>query len=158
MKTIYLLSKLTLVLHIRHAQAQIVETFAGSGTAGLADGTGTAAAFNQPAGIRMSNSGKLYVADNGNAIIREIDTTARFVSTNRDPKFNGPTGLAFNSSGYLYVADSGDKKIAKFDPNAPKDTLEVLASSSCSGIAFDGILPTNEFPNLLELLLQLLKV
>ncbi len=51
----------------------VVTTLTGSGTAGFADGTGTAAAFNEPWGITISPNGAyLYVTDNGNDIIREI--------------------------------------------------------------------------------------
>jgi sugar lactone lactonase YvrE len=50
----------------------IVTTLAGSANPGSADGTGTAASFNSPAGVALDGSGNLYVADSGNNKIRKI--------------------------------------------------------------------------------------
>jgi MprA protease rhombosortase-interaction domain-containing protein len=58
-----------------------VTTVAGiGGLAGLLDGAGTNALFNQPKGLVLDGSGGLYVADSGNAAIRKIDVSAN-VST-----------------------------------------------------------------------------
>lgn len=50
----------------------IVSTLAGNGTAGATDSTGTAASFNQPAGLALDAAGNVYVADAGNNLIRKI--------------------------------------------------------------------------------------
>jgi|GEM_PF-5022857 len=51
----------------------IVTTFAGLPTiAGLKDGTGTAALFNQPQTLAFDSSGNLYVVDTGNAALRKV--------------------------------------------------------------------------------------
>ena len=50
----------------------VVTTFAGSGTGTFADGTGTAASFNQPYGLAVDSNNNVFVADTGNRRIRKI--------------------------------------------------------------------------------------
>ena len=104
----------------------VVSVLAGEGTAGWADGTGTAAKFNQPQGLALGTSGTiLYVADTGNNRIRAItistgatttlagEGTAAFLDgAGAAAKFNGPRGVAIGSSGtILYVADTANYRI-----------------------------------------------
>jgi sugar lactone lactonase YvrE len=49
-----------------------VSTLAGSSIAGHANGNGTTASFNDPAGIALDASGNAYVADANNNLIRKI--------------------------------------------------------------------------------------
>ncbi|HVT94675.1 MAG TPA: thioredoxin-like domain-containing protein [Bryobacteraceae bacterium] len=55
-------------------------TLAGNGTKGLKNGKLSAASFNEPGGLAWL-SGKLYVADTNNHVIRVVDPKANSVST-----------------------------------------------------------------------------
>jgi sugar lactone lactonase YvrE len=105
----------------------VVTTIAGlAGSTGSADGTNSAARFKNPVGVAVDNSlqtSNIYVADSGNATIREItpigtnwlvSTIAGQVGNNHsttdgDPGTNAtffyPNGIAVNRSGNLYVTD-----------------------------------------------------
>ena len=101
--------------------AGVVTTFAGSGTAGVADGTGTAASFNGPMGIAVDSSGNLYVTEMIKGLIRKI--TPAGVVTTLAGSFSIPTGVAVDSSGNLYVTDRVNNSIVKMTPAGIITTL-----------------------------------
>lgn len=99
--------------------AGVVTTLAGNGTAGNANGAGTAASFSYPSGVAVDAAGNVYVADANNNLIRKIgiDGTVTAVAgsgylTLRTP-FNAPVGVAVDAAGMLYVADAYRQIIQK---------------------------------------------
>jgi sugar lactone lactonase YvrE len=104
--------------------AGVVTTLAGSGSSGSANGTGTAAQFNNPTGVTVDPFGNVFVADYGNNTVRMV-TPAGVVSTlagqagrsgstdgaGSAARFNGPSGIGIDGSGNLYVADSNNDTI-----------------------------------------------
>ncbi len=57
-----------------------VRTVAGSGRQGVADGVGTEAEFNEPAGLAIAG-GRIFVADTNNHLIRVVDMYSGEVTT-----------------------------------------------------------------------------
>jgi sugar lactone lactonase YvrE len=121
-----------------------LSVFAGNGSAGSNNGTGTQASFNGPSGIAVDASGNVYVADYHNNLIRKI-TSAGVVSTLAGTVINpadttaaapsvflGPSGVAVDASGNVYVADSGDNQIKMVNPSG---TVTTLAGSGNTGSA-----------------------
>jgi len=100
----------------------------GSAVAGSVDGRGTFARFYWPMGIAVDAAGNVYVADNGNQIIRKVDPFGRtttiaggaglagFVDAGGiASRFNSPTGVAVDGSGNVYVSDTNNHRIRKVD-------------------------------------------
>jgi sugar lactone lactonase YvrE len=106
---------------------EVVTTLAGSaGNAGLADGTGAAARFNNPKGI-TTDGANLYVADSGNNVIRKIEISTGSVTTiagsaggaSGSSDGTGSTALFANPQGItmdganLYITDSNNNTIRR---------------------------------------------
>src|ERR1700743_3109281 len=136
---------------------------AGSDSAGLVNGVGTAARFNRPFGLAFDATGNLYIADQGNSVIRKMDNTG-MVSTlagkggiqgsanglDTAARFNKPFGVATDASGNVYVADAGNNLIRKITPAGLVSTFagtgvagaangpDTASFNSPLGVALDG--------------------
>jgi sugar lactone lactonase YvrE len=136
----------------------MVTTLAGTaGTAGSANGQGTAASFDAPEGVAVDSSGNLYVADYFNELIREI-TPGGLVSTlagtvgvagsangtGTGASFDGPSGVALDVFGNIYVADSLNNVIREI---APGGVVTTLAGQPGVAGAANGSLTTATFSN-----------
>jgi hypothetical protein len=115
--------------------AGLVTTFAGSLTAGSADGIGTAASFSDFGGMAIDATGNIYVADSFNNLIRKI-TPAAVVSTiagsgavgaangpAASASFNDPVSLAVDATGNVFVADLTNNVIRKITPGGMVSTF-----------------------------------
>jgi len=107
----------TITIATTLAITPVVTTLAGSGSSGSANGTGTAASFNNPHGVAVDGSGNVYVPDRSNQLIRKI-TSAGVVTTlagsgsegsadgtGTAASFKAPHGVAVDGSGNVYVGD-----------------------------------------------------
>jgi sugar lactone lactonase YvrE len=142
-----------------------VSTLAGSGVAGVADGTGTAAQFNTPIGLAVDSGGTVYVAEYGNNKIRRIAATGE-VNTiagtgaagdldgpGNSAKFNVPGGIAL-VNGALIVSEITGRRLREITLKAggsPTEmsnwTVRTLAGTGASGYV-DGAGTVAQFTNL----------
>ena len=126
-----------------------VTTLAGTaGSSGSADGTGTAAFFNNPADI-ASDGTNLYIADSGNNTIRKIVIATGEVTTlagtagspgsadgtGTGALFNNPLGVASDVND-VYVTDSGNNTIRKIV--IATGAVTTLAGTAGSSGSIDG--------------------
>ena len=108
----------------------VVETIAGNGVPGFADGVAERARFNTPTALALSADGNfLFVTDTNNNRIRRIDLVNRRVSTfagggsgdvldgpGGQARLFQPIGIALDSDGVFYVAEFGASDIRRIDP------------------------------------------
>ncbi len=113
-----------------------VSTLAGkAGDLDLADGTGNAARFTDPASVAIDGSGNLYVVDSKAGMVRKISRTA-MVSTlagswawgsedghGSKARFKLPSGVATDEAGNVYVADTFNHTIRKITAAGVVSTL-----------------------------------
>jgi len=114
-----------------------VETVAGNGVPGFADGTARNARFNKPTGLALSADGHfLFVADTANNRVRRIDLEQGVVDTFAGSGFVGlddgpaheasffqPISLVFDVDGTLYVSEVGSNSIRRVDPSGNVNSL-----------------------------------
>ncbi|MFZ0499837.1 MAG: NHL repeat-containing protein, partial [Steroidobacteraceae bacterium] len=112
------------------SSSDVVSLLAGSasGTAGSANGTGTAATFSAPYGIAVDSLGNLYVADAASSEIRLV-TPSAVVTTYAGStqagnvngpastaQFNYPVGIVIDASDNLYIGDNVNDEIREIVP------------------------------------------
>lgn len=138
--------------------AGVVSTLAGQyGSAGYADGTGSAVRFNNPQGLAYDGNGSLYVADTGNNVIRKLTVTTGAVSTlagsagavscSSLSDLGAPTGITLDNAGNLYVVSVSCHTLLKVTTTGTvsfvSSTLAALQASapasSVVGVALDNL-------------------
>lgn len=137
-------------------------TIAGSGTNGFADGAALTSQFSNPAGIKISSDGTtLYIADNGNCLIRKLSLSTNTVTTiagvynafaysdNADglqAQFNQPIDIAIApGDSVLYVSDSENHLVRKV--NLVTTAVTTVAGSPGSYGSVDGTGMAAKFRN-----------
>ena len=109
-----------------------VSTVAGNGSNGYSGdgGPATSATLNTPTGLAVDSAGNLYIADQGNNLIRRVDAITRVITTvagggttasqadglgDGGPAtsaiLSGPQSVAVDPSGNLYIADTYHNRV-----------------------------------------------
>lgn len=136
-----------------------ISTWAGSETAGSADGTGSVARFDYPYAVAADAAGNVFVADSNSQTIRKISPAGVVTTlagsaggfgssdgTRESARFSSPQGVAVDLAGNLYVADTNNQIIRKISPAGAVITLagtaEISGSADGSGGAAQFDLPS----------------
>ena len=139
--------------------AGVVTVLAGSatggvGSAGYADGVGTAAKFNSPNGVVVDASGNVYVTDSRNYVVRKI-TPGGTVTTlagstegyadgaGATAQFETLSGPCIDAAGNIYAGDIGTNRIRKI---TPAGVVSTVAGGAPHGYT-DGPVATALFAN-----------
>jgi sugar lactone lactonase YvrE len=128
-----------------------IATVAGAGDAGYAgDGKpGREAKLNLPTGLAIGLSDRLFIADTGNNVVRQLGTdgTIDTVAGTGEAGYRGeagaavdavlhaPGGLAFDGEGNLYIADTLNQRVRRVDVNGQ---IETVAGTGVPGYLGDG--------------------
>jgi len=131
----------------------IISTVAGNHSLGAGyggdNGQATDAQINLPCGVCTDASGNLYIADNGNMLVRMVNTSG-IISTiagNAHKGYSGDGGQAtaaelsqpidvfVNSSGVLYIAEYSGQRIRKVTTNG---IISTIAGNGIGGYSGDG--------------------
>ena len=134
-------------------QYGIINTVAGNGTLGFSGdgGSPTIAQLSGAEDVAVDANGNMFIADTGNACIREASPNTGVMSTvagtGGSPGYSGdggaatkatmnqPFSLAMDGSGNLYIAEYGDSRIRKV---TAKGIISTIAGTGSPGFAGDG--------------------
>ncbi len=136
--------------------AGIIRTIAGNGIAAYSGDGGPAvfAALNHPNRIVTDDAGNVYIADEGNNVIRRIDASGIIstVAGNGQAGFSGdggaataaalndPSGIAADHAGNLYVSDRGNARIRKINAAG---VISTYAGGGAAHYNTDGVAATS---------------
>ena len=109
--------------------AQIIHTFAGTGTVGYSgnDSLATHAEMNSCSNVAVDGAGNVYIVDRGNNVVRKVNTAGIITTFAGDDtagysgdgglaiaaKLNQPYGIATDVAGNVYITDEGNNVIRR---------------------------------------------
>ena len=127
----------------------LINTFAGDSYPGfLGDGGNPESAeFHTPSDVFVDSSGNVFIADMGNARVREIATTGviNTIAGTGAIGYSGdaalataanllaPVSVAVDSGGNVYIVESGDARIRKIDSTLNINTVAGIGTLGFSG-------------------------
>lgn len=121
-----------------------VSTIAGTGEQGLLDGPAAQAMFNYPTGIALDDDGRVYVADQRNGAIREIDLDGTVSTVSGD--FQEPSDIGFDSKGKLVVSDLLGGSHGEFESPIARLTVRGDDRGLITPLVSGGADPFSDFP------------
>ncbi len=118
-------------------------SFSGSRLAGLVNTSpATSARFMSPNGVAIDKDGNIYVADEGNKVVRKIATNGTVSTWGTGVTFTAPYALCVDDSYNVYVLDrqATTAAVVKINASGAMSTLTLSAVSpalgtNCRGIA-----------------------
>ncbi len=130
----------------------VITTVAGNGTQGFSGdkGQATAAELSNPTGVAVDATGDLFIADQGNQRVREVNLSTGVITTvagNGTSGFSGdngkataaklsnPTGVAVDAAGHLFIADGSNQRIRKV--TLATGVITTIAGTGVSGFSGD---------------------
>jgi hypothetical protein len=140
------------VREVNHATG-VITTVAGNPTAGYSGdgGAATSAHLSDPTGVAVDGQGDLFIADNGNNVVREVNGTTHVITTvagnhtqgysgdggaAASAALHGPAGVAVDAAGDLFIADSGNNVVREV--SAATQTITTVAGDGTKGYTGDG--------------------
>lgn len=134
----------------------IITTVAGDGTYAYQGdgGPATNASLSDPPGVAVDAFGNLFILDNEDCMVREVNTNGIITTvagnfyfgysgdggTATDASLHNPLGAAADSYGNLFIADTDNQRIRKVDTN---DIITTVAGNGITGYSGDGGVPTS---------------
>jgi RHS repeat-associated protein len=136
-----------------NASTGIITTLAGTGTGGYSGdgGPATGAQLLGPKGIALDPAGNVYIADNGNEVIRKVNVSTGIITTFAGKGWMGYSGdgglatnaslsytlsIAFDGAGNLYIADMYYMVVRKV--SAATGIISTVAGNGTAGYSGDG--------------------
>ncbi|HTR54563.1 MAG TPA: hypothetical protein VMJ10_27920, partial [Kofleriaceae bacterium] len=113
------------------------------------NGPATSAQLDSPGAVAVDGIGRLFIADTGNAVVRQIDANGNIstIAGTGQSGFGGdggdatiallasPIGLSVDAAGNIFIADALNQRIRKISTGG---TISTIAGDGTPGFAGDG--------------------
>jgi sugar lactone lactonase YvrE len=141
----------------------VISTYAGTCASSGSSGNGgaaTSAKLSSPGGIALDGAGNLYIADQNNNVVREVNAVTGFISIvagnmtsgyNGDnvaatsAELNGPQFVMTDSAGNFYISDVGNARVREV--TIATGIITTIVGNGTGGYNGDGIAATSAETN-----------